>query len=404
MNMLLVGAGIGGLTAALALSRIGIDVVVIERAPRLAAIGAGLQLSPNATRVLRRLGLLEAIAAKATRPTGIRVLSARSGRLLSYMPLEDAERRWGAPYLVALRADLQTILADAVERDSGISLRLGTELAGFATTAQGLRATLKHGVITQTLDADALIGADGIRSTVRARLAEGSADVARETGRTAWRALVEARAIVPALPPNETGLWLGRDAHLVHYPVEGGRLINVVAITREHALADPDTTWAQPGDADRLQSSFAGWHTTARALVAAAPSWTTWPLFDRAPLKTWSAGPIALLGDAAHPILPFLAQGAAQAIEDAAALAESCSSAGAVTEALDRYSRTRLPRATRVQEASRQLGHVYHFGGMAAVGRNATMRVVGSARLLARYDWLYGHSSPERVTDHTFAA
>ena len=404
MSILIAGAGIGGLTAALALSRVGLDVVIIERAQHLAAIGAGLQLSPNATRVLRRLGVLDAIAAKATRPAGIRVRSARSGRVLAYMPLEDAERRWGAPYLVALRADLQTVLADAVEADPGISLRLGTELAGFAMTAQGVKASLRHGAITRTLDADALIGADGIRSTVRARLAAGSADVARETGRTAWRALVDATAVSPARPSAETGVWLGRDAHLVHYPVEGGRLINVVAITREGTPSDPDATWAKPGDAAVVRSRFADWHATAQALVAAAPSWTTWPLFDRAPLAKWSAGPIALLGDAAHPVLPFLAQGAAQAIEDAAALAEACASTPAIAEAFDRYSRARRPRAARVQDASRRLGRVYHLGGAAALARNATMSLVGGGGLLARYDWLYGHTSPDHVTERTFAA
>ena len=409
MKILIAGAGIGGLTAALALSRIGVEVVLVERSLELAAVGAGLQVSPNASRILRRLGVLDDLAAKATRPAAIRVRSARSGRTLARMPLGDAERRWGAPYLVALRADLQGVLAFAVDRDPGISLRLGTTLAGFATTATGITATLKQGAIARTIEADALIGADGGRSAIRARLAEGADDRLQETGRTAWRALIDAAALEDAFAPDETGLWLGRDAHLVHYPVERGRLINVVAIVRESNGTDPNATWSQPGDARAVQARFARWPRAARALIAAAPSWSTWPLTDRLPLAAWNAGPVALLGDAAHPILPFLAQGAAQAIEDAEALAAAIAGTRSVVAALDRYSRTRSPRVGRVQEESRRLGRVYHLAGVAAAGRNTAMRLLGGRRLLSRYAWLYGEGSPAvrqdgdggRVTEDT---
>ncbi len=390
MKVLIAGAGIGGLAAALALSRIGAAVVVAERAPALTSVGAGLQLSPNASRVLRRLGVLDAVAARATRPGGIRVRSARSGRTLCFMPLGDAERRWGAPYLVIRRADLQDVLAQAVAADGAVALRLGTSLAGFGTTAAGVvQATLKHGLVARTLDADALIGADGVRSTVRARLAAGTNDAPRETGRTAWRALVDAAAVEAA--PEETGLWLGGDAHLVHYPIDGGRLVNVVAVTREPAsAATAEAAWAEPGAAATIGARFAGWHPAARALIAAAPTWTTWPLFDRAPLAAWNAGPVALLGDAAHPILPFLAQGAAQAIEDAGALADALASSDiAIGDALDGYSRARLGRVTRVQDTSRRLGQIYHLRGPAAVARDAALRALGGTRLLARQDWLY---------------
>ena len=174
----------------------------------------------------------------------------------------------------------------------------------------------------------------------------------------------------------ETGLWLGRHAHLVHYAVAGGQKINVVAITRDASAPSPDL-WSAPGDPEILAARFAGFHLLARGLVAAAPAWTTWPLYDRAPLAAWNAGPVALLGDAAHPILPFFAQGAAQAIEDAAALAHALAGTRDMPAALAAYSAARLARAARVQAASRELGRIYHLAGPAAVARDMAMRLAG---------------------------
>ena len=389
MSVLIVGAGIGGLTAALALARIGVQSIIVERAPELAAIGAGVQLSPNATRVLRTLGVLDALSATASRPNAIRVRTARGGQTLALMTLDHAERRWGAPYLVVRRADLQRVLADAVAANADISLCLGTALAGFASTERGVQATLKQGLLTRTVAAEALIGADGVRSVVRARLAGDAVDAPQDTGRVAWRALIDAAGLAMASNTRETGLWLGRNAHLVHYALDDGRLINVIAVTRDTA-ADPETSWSQPGEPAVIRTRFAAWHRTARDLIAAAATWTVWPLYDRAPLAAWNAGPIALLGDAAHPILPFLAQGAAQAIEDAGALAHAFGRTRDAVEALNLYSLSRLARATRVQETSRQLGRIYHLSGPAALARDTVMRLAGGRRLLHRYDWLYG--------------
>ncbi len=398
-HVLIAGAGIGGLTAALALARIGARVTVFERAEALAEIGAGLQLSPNATRILAWLGLLEAVAARAARPSGIRVRAGRGGHTLSTLSLANAERRWGAPYLVARRADLQAVLAAAAAAEPTITLELGTALAGFGTTETGVAVTTARGLIKRALTADALIGADGVRSTVRGRLA-GPADAPTETGRTAWRALVPLDAAPAALRTAETSLWLGRDAHLVHYAVGNPARINVVAITRdattrnattrETTATDRDATWSRPGDPAILAARFAAWHPDARALIAAAPAWTTWPLHDRAPLPAWNAGPVALLGDAAHPILPFFAQGAAQAIEDAAALAAAVAASRDMPAALAAYSAARLARATRIQATSRELGRIYHLAGPAAAARDIAMKLAGPGRLMARYDWVYG--------------
>ncbi len=395
-HVLIAGAGIGGLTAALGLSRMGIAVTLLERAGDFSEVGAGLQISPNASAILRRLGVLDAVRKQATAPRAIRVRDGRSAATLSLMPLEGAEARWGAPYLVIHRADLQRALVDAVVREPGIALHRGTALAGFGTTTGGVTVTAKQDRLTRSFTADALIGADGVHSIVRARLVDRVGDEPTETGRTAWRALLPAEALADA-PTSETGLWLGRDAHLVHYPLRGGAFINVVAVLRETGpSARSAPSWALPGDPAAIARRFAKWHAVARGLIAAAPSWQCWPLFDRAPLKAWNAGTVALLGDAAHPILPFLAQGAAQAIEDAEALAEALAGPGPMSACLARYSTHRLARAVRVQAEARRLGRIYHLAGPAALARNLAMRGLGARRLLQRYDWLYGSAATPR--------
>ncbi len=398
-HVLIAGAGIGGLTAALALARVGASVAILERAPALAEAGAGVQLSPNASRVLARLGVLADLEDRAFAPRGIRVRAARSGRQLSFMPLTGARERWGAPYLVVHRADLQAALLQAVAGESSVRLHLGATVAGFGVKtgddSAGVTVTIRQGALTRAVSGDALIGADGVRSAVRARLVDGADDAPLETGRTAWRTTVEAGALDPLFRAPETGLWLGRDAHLVHYPVRGGGLVNVIAIIREAASASEG--WSAPGDAAVVGRRFASWHASARRLIGTAPSWTTWPLSDRRPLPTWSAGPVALLGDAAHPILPFLAQGAAQAIQDAEALAEAV--AGAVDgtrsmpDALAAYSRARQAPVARVQATARDLGRIYHLAGPAALARNVAIAALGPHRLITRYDWLYGQPS-----------
>ena len=385
--VLIAGAGVAGLANALALAKVGIASTILEQAPALAEIGAGLQLSPNATRILARLGVLDALARDAARPSGVRVRNAR-GRALSLLPLDDAERRWGSPYLVARRAVLQRALHEAAMAEPGVTLHLGTTLAGFGTTPDGVAVTAKQGTLSRSFTGAALIGADGVRSAVRRKLVAAGADRPRDTGRTAWRATVAVTDLDAELRGAETGLWLGRDAHLVHYAL--GDTVNVVAITRDDTGDIPGELWARPGDPSAIRARYAGWHPAARSLVAAAPAWTGWPLFERAPLPAWNAGPVALVGDAAHPILPFLAQGAAQAIEDAAALAAALAVTRDLSAGLAAYSAARVARATRVQKASQDLGRVYHLAGPAATARDAGMRLLGPRRLLARYDWLYG--------------
>lgn len=388
MRIAIAGAGIAGLTLALALARRGFEARLLEAAPVLSEAGAGVQLSPNATRRLRELGLLEAVAAQAVRPAHVRIRRARDGTDLAVMPLGDgAERRYRAPFLLVHRADLQAALVDAVQAESRIALETGVRIAGVEVTADGLLIRDEDGA--QRL-VDGLVGADGIHSRVRALVAPAG-DPLLASGRTAWRSLVPAEAAPPHARAAASNLWLGPGAHLVHYPVRAGRLVNVVAIVGDGA-GDPAgaSDWAAAGDPARLAGAFASWSEDARALLAAAPAWRVWPLCDRAPLPRWSRGAVTLAGDAAHPMLPFLAQGAAQAIEDAAALAEALHAHRSFPEAAGAYERSRRDKAARVQRDSRRQASIYHLGAPAALARDTAFRLLGPARMLSRYDWLYG--------------
>ncbi len=385
---LIAGAGIGGLTAALALARRDFAVDVFERAPALQEIGAGLQLSPNATRILARLGVLERVRALATEPGAVRLLRGADGAELARLPLEDAERRWGAPYLIVHRADLQRALADAAAT-STIALHLETAVAGVGLEDQGVAIGLKRGPVTMRERGDVLVGADGLRSLVRERLGLGAANAPEFIGRMAFRATIESREVAARWSEREVTLRLGAKAHLVHYPLRGGSIVNLVAVIESKGRADQADPWDGAADVDALQRAFQDWSQDARALIGAAQNWRAWPLFVRPPLPHFAMGRIALIGDAAHPMTPFLAQGAAQAIEDAQTLARRLAETQNVAAALFAYSNDRVERATRVQREALTQGRIYHMSGPLALARDLAMRALGPKRLLQRYDWLY---------------
>jgi salicylate hydroxylase len=384
-SIIIAGAGIGGLTAALALARAGYRSVVLEQAARLEETGAGIQLSPNVTRVLIALGVGDRLRSRVIAPEAIRVIDARSGRDIVRVPLGGAEARYGAPYWLIHRADLQTLLLDAVEESADVALHLGARVEDFALHSHGITVTAKTAAGGRDEQGIALIGADGLWSNLRARLGDRSAPVFAQ--RTAWRATVPTETLTPDFRAPVTALWLGRDAHLVHYPVKGGKLVNIVAI-----IAD---TWNQPGwsmegQRDDLLARFAPFAPEARALLALPQRWQKWALFDR-PVARAGAGPVTLLGDAAHPMLPFLAQGAALAIEDAAVLAQCLQHAGDdIDGAMRRYEGLRRHRAARAQREAQRNGTRYHLAGPRAFARNMALRAMGGERLLRRYDWLYG--------------
>ncbi len=395
-HAVIAGAGIGGLSAALCLARAGWRVSLYEKAKTLEESGAGLQLSPNACTVLRGLGVLERLTPFALAPDAIRICRARDAATLALMLLKDAETHWGAPYLVVHRADLQRALLEAVAREDGIHLQTGAAVTGFASGNDGVAVAIEQeqGAIQLEVAGDCLIGADGLRSFVRQRL---NPDDLKFSGRTAWRAVVEAALVPATMRQAETTLWLGRKAHLVHYPLRQGTIINVVAIVDEDFRPATNNFWSSPGAPEFLEARFSQWDKTARDLLRAAPEWRKWPLADRNPAARWVLGRVALLGDAAHPMLPFLAQGAAQAIEDAGVLGEVLACGQDVEASLRAYQETRLPRASRVQKESRRQAAIYHLGGPAAFLRDAAMRTLGGENMLARYDWLYdAHHANEK--------
>ncbi len=399
-HALIAGAGIGGLTAALCLARAGFRVTLLERAKLLEEVGAGLQISPNASAILRDLGVLPHLSGAALAPEALCIRRARDGASLQLLPLKDAEKRWGAPYLLIHRADLQKALLETVAQEKSITLAMQTEIAGFAATKNGIEAVALHGPIRTIYRGDCLIGADGLRSFIRQRLgalrpgakaaAPAAAAMPDKARYVAWRSLIDAEQVAPALRRPESTLWLGDKAHLVHYPLRSGAVINVVAVVEDKVAIDwTADIWSQAGDANEIQARFATWHAEARTLIAAAREWREWPLVDLDPLPEWTAGRVALLGDAAHPMLPFLAQGAAQAIEDAAMLGAMLSPNSPIESCLAAYAAARRPRANRVQAFSRRQGHIYHLGEPMVFFRDLVLRTTGGRQLLGHYDWLY---------------
>ena len=384
-RVLIAGGGIGGLAAAIALGRGGIETSVLERSSFTEETGAGIQLGPNATRALATLGILEAIEPFAFMPEAICIHDGISGRRLQSVPLgKSAEERYGAPYLTLHRADLHVGLRTVTQGLAAVELR-----PNFAVTAietRGDEVVAKDAAGSEA-KGGSLIGADGLWSTVRSLVAPEAS--LRFTGATAWRALVPRKGLPSPFDAPVVGLWLGPRAHLVHYPVRGGDDLNVVAVA-EGGVGSQG--WNQAGDASALKLPFDRWAKEARALLERAAGWRSWSLYHLTPpLRRWSSSAIGLLGDAAHPVLPFLAQGAALAIEDALALA-ACMAAcpGDPSPAFLRYEALRRPRTARVQRLSRRFGRIYHLGAPMRLARNLVLERRNEAGALKSFDWLYG--------------
>ena len=397
MSVIIVGGGIGGLSLALALAQQGIGVVVFEQAGALEAVGAGLQLGPNATRILEGWGLGAALRHVSVEPIRAEVRDAASGATLVVNRLgADAEARWGGAYRVLSRTALQGLLAEAVAGEALVELRLGRRIvsvrsesgqsesgqteSGQSESAQAV-AVLDDG---QTVEGEVLFGCDGLHSVVRAAIA--GPDPARYTGQTAWRGL--ARMDLADTPKVE--VWTGPNRHFVRYPVGGG-LANMVAVVE--APEAGIESWAREGEAGELAAAFADWPEPVRATLAAVERPWRSALYDRPPLARWTAGRLALLGDAAHPMLPFLAQGAAMAIEDAEVAAQALAGGGDVAAALAAYADARRARTAKVQAWSRRNARLFHLPSFAARGVFGAAGVFDRVRGVdgeARFDWLYG--------------
>jgi salicylate hydroxylase len=382
--ILVAGGGIGGLAAALALAQRGRRVHVLERHNKFSEAGAGIQIGPNGVHALRKLGLEDQLSALAARPEYIAIVNGATGEAIAQMPLGDSiARQYGTPYLVAHRADLHDILLTAAQETPDIEISTGFEIVELTQDDNTVTVTAGDGRLAE---ADLLIGADGQRSDVRALL--GIASKLTFAGKTAARTTVDVERLPAPFTEPATGLWLGRRAHVVHYPIQRGRAVAFVVITDDDWQGDG---WSAPVEANTLAGRLEGFAPNLRSVVAGLPDWRKWALFDAEPLSSWGYGRVALLGDAAHPVLPFLAQGAVLALEDAVTLGDAVArNQENLPNALVAYEAARLIRAWRVQRASRMNGMLYHLPQPLAGIRNAIIRGFGGQHLLARYDWLYG--------------
>ncbi|HEY3912596.1 MAG TPA: FAD-dependent monooxygenase [Stellaceae bacterium] len=353
LKIAVIGGGIGGLSAAVALRRAGFEVDVYEQAPQLTQIGGGINMGPNAARILYRLGLGPGLDREGVRPVGTHQRRWQDGRTLQRARLNPlCEELYGAPHLTIHRADLLAVIAAGFPAER---VHLGHRLVGLAEHGAGVEARFANG---PRISADVLVGADGIHSAVRAALFGEEAP--RFAGCVAYRGLVPAERIADLELELGSQSWVGPGAHFVHYFVSRGRLLNFVGWTEHDSWNRED--WTDRATTERALAAFEGWHGQVRQIIAAAETCFIWALFDREPLPRWSAGHATLLGDACHPMYPFMGQGAAQAIEDGATLA-ACLAAGAgdPVAALRRYEELRLPRVTRLQQMSRANKTRFHM-------------------------------------------
>lgn len=383
--ILIAGAGIGGLATALALARSGHTVTVLEKRADAPEEGAGIQIGPNGTRILQSLGVAPHLEAVVAAPEALRVMDGLSGAELTRLPLgRDIAARHGAPYWVLHRADLHGALRAAVAKEPRITLLPAHEVASAAASETGVAVRLSDG---RDLDGRALIAADGVWSTVRTRVF-GVPPLAF-TGKCAMRAVIPVEDLPASLTATDTTIWLRPAAHVVHYPVRAGREIAIVAIFDDKALGE---TWAGSVDLSTLASRTIGYPEALQSLLSRPTLWRQWSLYAPTGPIPWIKDRIALLGDAAHPPLPFLAQGGVMALEDAIVLARLLKDVpdAAIPSRLEDYERQRRPRTTRVIEASGRNGRIYHLDGLMRRARNAVLKVSPPAQMMAAYDWVYG--------------
>jgi salicylate hydroxylase len=387
-HVLIAGGGIAGLASALALAHRRHRIDLLEQAVAFGEVGAGIQLGPNVTRRLQALGVSEGLMRVAARPEALVVRSATAGNEIARLPLGNAMlHSYAAPYLCVHRADLHALLLAAVRGSGAVTLTTGARVTQVTARGDSVCAASAD---SRVWEADALIGADGLWSTVRPSVIE-DASPPRATGHTAWRAMVDQSALPAALRSTRVDIWLGPRLHAVSYPVRRGDALNVVVLA-EAAPEGDARDWDRRTSLAALQQATGRTCGELQALLEAVPSWRAWTLNDRPPLTgphQMAGERIALTGDAAHPMLPYLAQGAGMAIEDAVALAEALDggSAAQVPAAFARYAQERWERNANVQARARRNGEIFHATGLVRMGRDAALRVLGPK--LLDVPWLY---------------
>ncbi len=383
----IVGGGIGALAAALTLRRAGLDVDVYEQATALTEVGAGIQISPNASRIIHRVGLADELEGMGVRPLAWHQRRWEDGRTLLRTPLKGVvDEVFGFPYYQTHRADLLSALASALPPER---VHIGHRLTDFVDHGDRVEARFENG---REIEVDVLVGADGIHSAVR-RVLFGP-ESPRFTGCVAYRGLIPADRLSELGLEVEAQMWMGPGKHFVHYYVQNERLVNFVAVFEQDAWTRE--SWTDQGDVGDALAAFEGWHPQVRSILGAVDETFIWALFDRAPLERWSVGRVTLLGDACHPMLPFMAQGAGQAIEDGAALATCLGevAGGDIPGALRRYERVRLPRASRIQGLSRINKTRFHLPDGAEQEERDRLMAGGSTDFsIDAVAWIYGHDA-----------
>jgi salicylate hydroxylase len=386
-NVIVSGAGIAGLATALALRQRGVAVTVLEQARHLGEVGAGLQIAPNGSRVLQALGLTQAIEAVCCEAAAKEVRLWNSGRRWPLFDLgADARARFGAPYWMLHRGDLQQVLRDALEAAAPGALQTGVRVERAETVGNTVRVTAADG---RQFEADALVAADGVHSAQRGALA-GDAS-ARFTGLMAWRGVVPADRLAPELRAPVGVNWVGPGGHVITYPLRRGELLNVVVIVEKPEWRGE--SWSDAGTHDEVHRDLAGWHPDLHRLIDAMDVPFRWALLSRPPLTQWQVGRSVLIGDAAHPTLPFLAQGANMALEDALLLARCLAELDDAPSALARFVALRLPRTTRIVQGAADNTHRFHNALLADTASAAAYieREWEPTRVRQRYDWLFEH-------------
>jgi salicylate hydroxylase len=387
MKALVVGGGIGGLAAALSLHHAGLDVEVHEKSPVLAEVGAGVQVSPNGVKVLHRLGLLDELRTIAFEPEALEMRMGDTGTTVFSIPIKAiAAQKYGAPYFHVHRADLHDLLARTLQARVPSALHVGHAVEIIAQGADGVEARFTDG---SRAKGDVLIGADGIHSVIR-RALQGD-EHPRFTGNVAWRLVVPATPDLRRLVPPNACIWVGPGRHAVTYYLRRGELVNFVGVVERDNWREEG--WTQKGSADELRADFAGFAPPVAAILEQASDCYRWALHDRDPMASWSAGRATLLGDACHPMLPFLAQGAVMAIEDGWVLARCLSSGADPAQALLDYEAARKPRTARVQMAARaQMGRYHQRSAVGKLTTYGPMWLAGKllpGTVNSMQDWLY---------------
>jgi salicylate hydroxylase len=378
------GGGIGGLAAALGLARKGVRSIVLERAPVLGEIGAGIQLGPNAFHCFDQLGVGDAARAIAVYIDNLRLMDALSAEEIVRVPLDEAFRtRFGNPYAVIHRGDLHGVLLKACRENDLIELRTGSEVLGYEQDGGSVRVHLASGSVSGA----ALIGADGLWSNIRKQVVGDGPP--RVSGHTTYRSVIPTEDMPEDLRWNAATLWAGPKCHIVHYPLSGWKVFNLVVTYHNDA---PEPVAGKPVSHEEVLKGFQHVHPKAQEIIRHGKDWKLWVLCDRDPVERWVDGRVALLGDAAHPMLQYFAQGACMAMEDAVCLAYMVEAhPGQVEVALESYRRQRVLRTARVQLQSRAIGeHIYHPAGAHAQLRNAVLQAMSPAEMYDSLAWLYG--------------